>query len=265
MLIDWFTVAAQIVNFVILVVLLRIFLYKRIMNAIDARRERISSMLEEAENKRKQAQSETEKFRQKNRELEEKRSELLEKAEQDAEKRRKELTKQARSNVESLERHWRNTLDEQREQFIRQLCESAARQVCNIARRVLDDMADTELEAQVAEAFLRRVERLDEDQRKRLEDAAAAASAPVTITSAFELSEDKRRRLEQSARQLAGEDHRVEFEHDPALVCGIRLYIGGQALEWNIASYLDDLIREFTRALDEETRAEQEPAGQAQV
>ena len=37
MLIDWFTVGAQALNFVILVWLLKHFLYKPILNAIDVR------------------------------------------------------------------------------------------------------------------------------------------------------------------------------------------------------------------------------------
>jgi F-type H+-transporting ATPase subunit b len=43
MLIDWFTVAAQIVNFLILVWLLKHFLYKPILDAIDAREKRIAA------------------------------------------------------------------------------------------------------------------------------------------------------------------------------------------------------------------------------
>ena len=42
MLIDWFTVAAQALNFLILVWLMKRFLYKPILHAIDAREERIA-------------------------------------------------------------------------------------------------------------------------------------------------------------------------------------------------------------------------------
>ena len=52
MLIDWFTVGAQAVNFLILVWLLRQFLYKPILNAIDAREKRIASELADANAKR---------------------------------------------------------------------------------------------------------------------------------------------------------------------------------------------------------------------
>ena len=45
MLIDWFTVAAQAVNFLILVWLLKRFLYKPVLAAIDEREKRIATQL----------------------------------------------------------------------------------------------------------------------------------------------------------------------------------------------------------------------------
>ena len=45
MLIDWFTVAAQAVNFLILVWLLKRFLYKPVLAAVDEREKRITAQL----------------------------------------------------------------------------------------------------------------------------------------------------------------------------------------------------------------------------
>ena len=63
MLIDWFTVGAQVLNFLILVWLLKHFLYKPILNAIDAREKRIASELADADAKKTEAQKERDDFR----------------------------------------------------------------------------------------------------------------------------------------------------------------------------------------------------------
>ena len=52
MLINWFTVAAQIVNFLILVALLKRFLYGPIVAAMSAREGRIAAQLTEAQRKK---------------------------------------------------------------------------------------------------------------------------------------------------------------------------------------------------------------------
>ena len=57
MLVDWFTVAAQVVNFVILVWLLKRFLYQPILHAIDAREQRIALSLADAAAKEAEART----------------------------------------------------------------------------------------------------------------------------------------------------------------------------------------------------------------
>jgi len=69
MLIDWFTVGAQTLNFLILVWLMKRFLYKPIIDAIDAREKRIAAELADADAKRAEAQKERDEFQHKNEEF----------------------------------------------------------------------------------------------------------------------------------------------------------------------------------------------------
>ena len=85
MLIDWFTVVAQIVNFVVLVVLLKHFLYDRIIGAMARREETIRARREAAENEKEEAQQEADAYRKKKEEIEEKRNEMHSQAKQAAE------------------------------------------------------------------------------------------------------------------------------------------------------------------------------------
>ncbi|HOP36238.1 MAG TPA: hypothetical protein PL090_07925, partial [Syntrophales bacterium] len=121
MLIDWFTVAAQILNFLILVFLLKHFLYDRIIGAMDERERKIRGRLEDAEEKKREREEEAETYRRKNRELEDKRKEILDAARDEAEEKRKELVRQARENVESLRTQWRESLQREQESFLGEL------------------------------------------------------------------------------------------------------------------------------------------------
>ena len=56
MLIDWFTVAAQALNFLILLWLMKRFLYAPILHAIDAREQRIAAELKDADASKLEAQ-----------------------------------------------------------------------------------------------------------------------------------------------------------------------------------------------------------------
>ena len=84
MLIDWFTVGAQALNFLILVWLMKRFLYKPILHAIDAREERIAKELADADAKKTEAQKERDEFAQKNHQFDQQRAALLSKATDEA-------------------------------------------------------------------------------------------------------------------------------------------------------------------------------------
>ncbi len=91
MLIDWFTVGAQVLNFLILVWLLKHFLYKPILNAIDAREKRIASELADADAKKSEAQKERDDFQNKNKVFDQQRSAQLSKAADEAKVERERL------------------------------------------------------------------------------------------------------------------------------------------------------------------------------
>ena len=102
MLIDWFTVVAQVVNFLILVWLLKRFLYRPILDAIDAREKRIATELADADAKKAEAQKERDEFQHKNEEFDQQRAALLSKATDEAKAERQRLLDEARQAADAL-------------------------------------------------------------------------------------------------------------------------------------------------------------------
>src|SRR5689334_11847594 len=102
MLIDWFTVGAQALNFIILVWLMRRFLYKPVLKAIDAREKKIAAELADAAAKEAEAQKQRDEFQQKNEELDQQRAALLKKATEEAGAERHRLFDEARKAADAL-------------------------------------------------------------------------------------------------------------------------------------------------------------------
>src|SRR5271166_229437 len=103
MLIDWFTIAAQALNFLILVWLLKRFLYKPILRAIDAREKRIAAELADADAKKAEAQKERDEFHQQ-------RAALLSKATEEAKAEGQRLLEDARKAADALSAKRQETL-----------------------------------------------------------------------------------------------------------------------------------------------------------
>src|SRR5271155_1747633 len=110
MLIDWFTVGAQALNFIILVWLLKRFLYKPILDAIDAREKRIAAELADADAKRAVAQKERDEFKQRNDDFDRQRAALLAQAVDEAKAERQRLVDEARKAADDLSARRRETL-----------------------------------------------------------------------------------------------------------------------------------------------------------
>src|SRR5476649_840233 len=110
MLIDWFTVGAQTLNFLILVWLLRRFLYQPILAAIDTRERSIATTLADADAKHASAQQERAEYEQKNAQIEQQRAELLRQASAEAHTQGTVLLDAARAAAETLSAKQREAL-----------------------------------------------------------------------------------------------------------------------------------------------------------
>ncbi len=254
--IDLFTFIAQILNFLILVLLLRHFLYKRVVRAMDEREEKIKSRLSEAEEKQKIADQEADTYRQKQEELEEEKKDILKETKQKAEDRKKELLEDARREVDESREKWRESLSRQKESFISGLREKTGRQIYRVVGKVLKDLADQELEDRIMAAFIRRIENLDEDRKKELRSSLEDSSGRITVTSAFEIDSGRRDDLRKAAQQLFGKEVKTEFERDDELVCGLELHARDQVIAWSVGSYLSELEERISREMGESLPAE---------
>jgi F-type H+-transporting ATPase subunit b len=265
-LIDWFTVIAQIINFVILVVLLKIFLYDRVIEAIDRRREEAGEAFDEADRKQEAADHEREKLRGKRQELEDRRKELLDEAREDADRKRQELTEQARSEVNEKKQRWADSLEQRKGQFIDDLRGRLMYRVGQTTRRALKDLADADLERQVVKVFLHRLTEADDDRRNEIRKSAGE-EATLTVHTAWDLPEDARGEVRDKLRETLGGGEQngmdVEFVVDKDVVCGMELRTDGHAVGWNVSEYIQEVTREIWRMLEEETSAAQDEEQQS--
>jgi F-type H+-transporting ATPase subunit b len=253
-LIDWFTITAQFVNFLILVALLKHFLYGRVVNAMDERERKIASRLEDAEKKQEEADNEAASHRKRNQELEERRKEFLSQAREEAEKERKELIQNAREEIGQLQTRWHEALMQEKESFLQELRQKVKEQVCHIARRAMKDLADADLEGKIVNTFIERLKNLVERGEKTVLASMGQGEHPVAIISAFEIASNDRQKITKALRSTIKEDIEVEYRTSPDMILGVELRSRGHKLAWSLDDYLESLETIIGRILEEETR-----------
>ena len=238
MLIDWFTVIAQVVNFLILVWLLKRFLYRPILDAIDAREQRIAGELADADAKKAEARQERDEFQQKNATFEQQRVGLLNKATQEAKTERQRLLDEARQAADALSAKRQATLRSDAHNLNQAIGRRAQQEVFAIARKALTELAGTSLEERMAEIFMRRLREMDAPTKADFAAALKSAADPARVRSAFDLPVEQRAAIQNALNETFAAEIHVRFETAPDLIGGIELSTNGRKLAWSIADYL---------------------------
>ena len=269
MLIDWFTVGAQALNFLVLVALMRRFLYKPVLGAIEAREKRIAEELADAAAKQAEAKKERDQFQHKNEEFDRERAGLLSKATDAANAERKRLLDDARKAADALSAKRQEMLENDAHNLNQAISRRTQQEVFAIARKALTDLATTSLEERMGEVFTRRLREMDGKEKAGLGEALKKASEPALVRSAFELPAEQRAVIQKALNETFAADIHLRFETAPDLVSGIELTTNGQKVGWSIADYLtslekgvDDLLKEKDKAA---AKAEAKPEAKAEA
>lgn len=241
MQIDWLTVAAQIVNFLVLVWLLQRFLYRPITTAMARREERIESRLSEAKAARTGAEADAARLREKQEELEASREKVLREARQEADDLRKEMEDDLSREMEARRKTWKDHLEDERDEFAARLRHRAGHEVVDIVGRVLKDYAGSDLAGQVAGTFVDRLTDIDAQTRDKLKAAAERADGPVRVESSVALKPAARSQITRAIHEHVAPDIEVAYHEDDDLLLGVRLTIGEQTLEWSATRFLHRL------------------------
>lgn len=264
MLIDWFTVGAQLINFLILIWLMKRYLYQPILDAIDAREARIAAELSDADAKKAEAQKERDEFAHKNEAFDKQRSELLSKAGDEASAKGQELIDAARQQADALSAKRQKALNHAQQNLKEAITQRTREEIFAIARKALTDLADTTLEASMSGAFTRRVRALTGKDKESLDAALKNSSKPAIIRSAFSLPQEQRAEIQQALNETFSADVQIDFVAAPDVISGIELTAAGQKIAWSIADYLSSMeqrIGELTKA----KAANNQPATESEV
>jgi F-type H+-transporting ATPase subunit b len=238
MLLDWFTVSAQVVNFLILVWLMKRFLYQPILHAIDAREKQIATELADADGKRAEAEKERDEFQHKNEVFDQQRAVLLSKARDEAQAERQRLLDEARQDSDSLRTKQQDALRNEQKRLSEEISRRTKEEVFAITRKALADLATTSLEERLAEVFTRRLQEMDGKGKEGLAEALKSASEPALVRSAFDLPAEQRAAIQHAINETFSAEIQVRFETAPDMISGIELTANGRKVAWSIAHYL---------------------------
>ena len=249
MLIDWFTVIAQLINFLVLVWLLQHFLYHPILNAIDEREKRIAAEIADADEKKSAAMQQRDEYQEKNSQFEQQSKQRRKELAEEVNSERTRLLDLARKEADELRSQLQSALQNEQQSLQDKLRQQAQDEVFAIARKALTDLADRSLETSMTDTFIRHLQALDAAEKANLVAAFNPADDALTVRTAFTLPDEQRSRITDAIKDVINDTVSVRFVIEPALVSGIEINANGQKIGWSIAAYLASLTRRVKQLL----------------
>lgn len=240
MLIDPFTVIAQIVNFAILAYALKRLLYARVIRAMDEREASIAARLTDAEQREREAHDEADGLRHERAQLDRERHQLLDEARNDAARHGQELLEHARDDVEEERSRWQRGLASEQREFRLDLERRTTAEVVELSRLALSDLAQERLDRAILDRAIDDLAQHDHARTAIL--IGDDAKTPIRVRTAFGVAPEDRQRTIERLRSIGLEpDRPVRFDTDSSLVLGVEFRGDGQSVSWNAADYLDRL------------------------
>ena len=254
MKIDWFTIVAQVINFLVLLWLMKRFLYKPILKAIDEREKRIAEELANAETKKNIAGKQKEEYDLKHEDLNRRSAGILKKAQDEGNAEKLRLLKDARETADAFSKKRKESLIAEETTLREAVSRRTQNEVFALTRKMLTDIAGANLEEQVVGVFIQRLHDLDASKKKAMSSALKKESGKVTVRTALDISSVLRTAIETSIKESFGSQPDVTFESAPDLICGIELCVNGQKVAWSVVDYLSSIEESFEDLLKEKDK-----------
>ena len=240
MSIDWVTVLAQITNFLVLLWLLKRFLYRPILDGIDAREAEITQRMAAADQAKQDAEVAESQFIKQRAQLVSDQDILLEKALSATEDQRDGLLSDARNRLQQEQKDWRKHLEQERVAFNKRLQETGADALIKLTRKALTDLADEPLE----DAIVRHVGKQLEPIAAELVQAAAG-NLKAQVSTRDALSAATQALLQTEVQQWLPEVS-LSFATDAQQSPGLVMQVGGAQVSWTTDSYMDEFAELLT-------------------
>ena len=239
MLIDWFTVLAQIINFLILIYLLKRFLYGPIIKAMEKREKNMVDALDRAKNAEKEALQRSVDLEKEKQSLMHSKERLLSEAQAEVNAWRENTLKASKEEIEALRKSWMDRLNADQQEFLNALKRRIVEQIIRISDKVLKDLANERLDEQIIKVFLKKV------SEKKNEFTQEDLNQVVTVQSGVPIKEDQVQGIRDHFSQWFPTTSPIQFAVLPDLGMGIQIIAGDRKVAWNLAEYLEDLEKEI--------------------
>ncbi len=246
MRIDWWTLALQTVNVLILIWILGQFFFRPVMDIVVKRQQEANKLLADAANARQEAadvRADADKARAK---IAAEQERLIAEVRAAAQTEKRNLLEHSSAEIIKLRTEAEAGIARERAAAEAAIIDRASELSIDIARRLLARFPERDVLYAFVDEICREVRDLPAAARESLASAATMGH-PIEIVTAAPLSEEQTRHVRGALKEAFGVDLPFAFGSDPAIVAGIELKGQSAIIRNSWRANLDRIRQELSR------------------
>jgi F-type H+-transporting ATPase subunit b len=227
---DLFTFGASLFNFILLLILLRVFVFKRVVRAMETREKRLARQWDEAQEVQAEAEEEKARYQRRLDDIEQQRKETLDEARKAAEEEREKELRKLREEMTEKRRAWEESLEAEHSRFVSEVRTRIGRATVETVRSTLEELADASLEEKMIDRFL-----------AGYDGEAEAEGETIHVYTGHPLPEESRRRLKDRLGESHPKASDINVAVDEDLLCGVEIRFSDKRIGFSLTHHLDDV------------------------
>lgn len=250
--INWGTLVLQILNFAVMAFILARFFFKPVVRILDERSKKVTSALDEAQRREKEATEIHAEYQEKLAEAEEQVLVIRQQAQDELTRTKEKFLAETRQEVQEMREKAASQLEEARQQATYQHRRELGHLVTMLSARLMRESGGNSFQQASIDQFLARLSALPEEEYRSRLEATDAEVMHVQLASADDLDEDSMMRIEEQLKRMTRQAIEIKHKVDPTLVAGATVRFGDTVIDGSLAGQLQSLNERYLMGLEQD-------------
>lgn len=250
MSINWFTIIAQIINFGILVFILKKLLYQKILDILAERKRQVFQQLKDAEEAKRTAEQMASEYAERLNKLEDENAHIVQAAKDEIAAERERILAETQQEAELNRSKWIATLNREKDEFVGNITGILVKKIGNLVRGICFQLNGEELATHSLEAFFQNFSRIEPEHLAQLNARLTENAGVLTFITSAPLEASLQANLIQKLHDLGVTAvQEISYEVEENLVLGVEIRVGSTVFSWSVRDYLRDFDTEFKKLI----------------
>jgi len=244
---NWSTFILEIINFLVLIWILKRFVYRPVLNVIAQRRKAIDDQSADAQRLHDEAVELKDQYQNRLSDWEQERQQARDALNQEMEAERTRQL-EALQDVLAKEREKVKTSEQRRRvEAERKIEHQALHQGAEFASRLLKIASGPELETRLIALFIEEMGTLQQHQLMMMQERWGEHPETIKICSAYPVDDGQKQALEAALKNAIGQSLPTHYSEQTELIAGLHISIGAWVMQANVRDDLKGFV-EFAYA-----------------